>query len=111
MAALGTICYAILAPILADSGTQVESGPTWLVGGGLGLAGASAAWAIRQGAVWMREGVKIAYQQLGVPIGVAHLELLQSLKKSREEDSKSLASLAAEVHHLSQSIRCRHNEP
>jgi len=108
MAALGTICYALLAPILADSGTQVESGPTWTVAAACAGFLAAISWAIRNVLVWSRDGIKVAYKEMGVPIGTAHLELLQTLKQTRETDSKSLAALAADMQKLNQTIRCRH---
>ena len=109
MAALGTICYALIAPLLADgSSTPIDSGPTWTVAAACAGFLAAISWAIRNILVWSRDGIKVAYKEMGVPIGTAHLELLQTLKLTRETDSKSLAALAADVHSLNQSIRCRH---
>ena len=111
MGSLGTICYAFIGPILADSSSSADPGPTYLLAGGCTAFLGAAAWAIRQVVVWGKDGAKILYKEVLNPLASSQRALMDTLNQTRKSDSEALTSLAADVHELNQSIRCRHNEP
>jgi hypothetical protein len=111
MATIGTICWAFIGPILADGITSPDAGPTWTLAGACAVFLGALAWAIRAIVVWGRDGASVFYAEIVRPMKTAHLELLDTLRETRERDSRSLEELARDVHTLNQNIRCRHNEP
>jgi len=95
MGSLGTICWAFVGPILADGLASPDAGPTYLLAAACtGFLGALA-WAVRAIVVWGRDGITVFYGEI--------------LKETREKDSVSLATLAADVHALRSDIKCRHD--
>jgi hypothetical protein len=109
MGSLGTICWAFVGPILADGLASPDAGPTYLLAAACtGFLGALA-WAVRAIVVWGRDGITVFYGEIVIPMKTGHLELLQTLKETREKDSVSLATLAADVHALRSDIKCRHD--
>ncbi len=111
MGSLGTICWAFVGPILADGVMSPEAGPTWTLAGACAVFLGALAWASRNIVVWGKDGAGVFYSEIVRPLATAQRELMETLKRSRETDSESLASLAADVHALNQTIRCRHDEP
>ena len=111
MAALGTICYAFIGPILADGIASPDAGPTWTLAGACAIFLGALAWAVRNVVVWGKDGAGVFYIEVVRPLAAAQRELMETLRETRENDSKSLSSLAADVHELNRNIRCRHNEP
>ena len=111
MTTIGTVCWAFIGPILADGVMSPDAGPTWTLAGACAVFLGALAWASRNIVVWGREGLVIFYQEVVKPLATAQRELMETLRETRESDSKSLSSLAADVHALNQPIRCRHDEP
>ena len=108
MGSLSTICYAFIGPILADGVMSPDAGPTYLLAAACtGFLGALA-WAVRAIVVWGREGLFVFYQEVVRPLATSQRELMETLRETRENDSKSLKSLADDVHALNQTIKCRH---
>ena len=108
MTTIGTVCWAFIGPILADGVMSPEAGPTWTLAGACAIFLGALAWAVRNVVVWGRDGAGVFYSEVVRPLAAAQMELMQSLRETRETDSKSLKSLADDVHALNQSIRCRH---
>jgi hypothetical protein len=106
--AIGTICYAFIAPILADGITSPDAGPTWTLAGACAMVLGALAWAIRSIVVWGRDGLIIFYSEIARPMKQAHLELVEAVKDARERDSQSLQQLAEDVHQFKKSVKCRH---
>ena len=100
---------AFIGPLFADAGPfTAEAGPTWTLAGACALFLGALAWAIRNSVVWGREGASVLYTEVVRPLAQAQRELMETLKETRENDSRSLSTLAADVHQLNQSIRCKH---
>jgi len=108
MATISTICWAFIGPILADGITSPDAGPTYLLAAACTGFLSVLAWAVRAIVVWGKDGMTVFYSEIVVPMKSGHLELLETLKETREKDSVSLATLAADVHELNRNIRCRH---
>lgn len=108
MATIGTVCWAFIGPILADGVMSPEAGPTWTLAGACAIFLGALAWASRNIVVWGREGLVIFYQEVVKPLATSQRELMETLKETRAKDSEALTSLAADVHALNQTIRCRH---
>ena len=51
----------------------------------------------------------VFYQEVVRPLATAQRELMETLRETREKDSEALTSLAADVHALNQTIKCRHD--
>ncbi len=111
MTTVATVCYAFIGPILADGITSPDAGPTWTLAAACAAFLAAMTWAIRQVVVWSRDGAGVFYAEVVRPLASAQRELMETLRETRENDSKSLKSLADDVHALNQTIKCRHNEP
>jgi hypothetical protein len=108
MAALGTICYAFIGPLLADSSPSADPGPTYLLAGACTAVLGALAWAIRQVVVWGKDGAAILYREVLNPLASSQRALMDTLNQTRKSDSEALTSLAADVHELNRNIRCRH---
>ena len=108
MTTVATVCYAFLGPILADGITSPDAGPTWTLAAACAAFLAAMTWAIRNIVVWSRDGAGVFYTEVVKPLASAQRELMETLRETRENDSKSLSSLAADVHELNRNIRCRH---
>jgi hypothetical protein len=100
---------AFVGPLFADAGPfNAEAGPTWTLAGACALFLGALAWAIRNGVIWGRDGASVLYGEVIKPLANAQRELMETLKSTRENDSKALESLAADVHELNRNIRCKH---
>lgn len=108
MTTIGTICYAFIGPLLADASSSVDAGPTYLLAAACTGFLSVLAWAVRAIVVWGKDGITVFYNEIVIPVKMGHVELLETLKETRERDSVSLATLAADVHALRSDIRCRH---
>ena len=108
MTTIGTVCWAFIGPILADGVMSPEAGPTWTLAGACAIFLGALAWAVRNVVVWGKDGAGIFYSEVVRPLATAQRELMETLRETRENDSKSLSSLAADVHELNRNIRCRH---
>jgi len=104
---IGTICYAFIGPLLADS-SSADAGPTYLLAAACTAFLTALGWAIRQVIVWSRDGSKLLYAEVIKPLASSQRDLMETLNQTRKADSASLATLAADVHALNQTIRCRH---
>ena len=109
MATIGTVCWTFIGPILADGVMSPEAGPTWTLAGACAVFLGALAWAVRNVVVWGKDGAGIFYSEVVRPLATAQRELMETLRETRENDSKSLSSLAADVHELNRSIKCRHD--
>ena len=100
---------AFIGPLFADAGPfTLEAGPTWTLAGACAVFLGALAWAVRNGMVWGRDGAIVFFREVVQPLAKAQRELMETLKSTRENDSKALTSLAADVHELNKNIRCRH---
>ena len=107
MGSLGTICYAFIGPILADGIASPDAGPTWTLAGACAIFLGALAWAIRQVVVWGKDGAGVFYAEVVRPLATAQRELMETLRETRESDSKSMTRMAADLHDLKNNIRCR----
>lgn len=108
MTTIGTVCWAFIGPLLADASSSTDAGPTYLLAAACTGFLSVLAWAVRQIVIWGRDAIRVFYGEIVVPMKAGHIELLETLKETRERDSVSLATLAADVHALNQTIKCRH---
>ena len=111
IAALATIGTAFISPVLADSGPiNPDAGPTWTLAAACTFFLLALAYAIREAVALSKQAVATLYTEVVTPLARSQQSLLETMRTTRETDSKSLESIAEDVSTLRREIRCRHDE-
>ena len=92
----GQMFLAIFLPLFATDGpVTTDAIPAWTLSAACSLFLSAMAWAIRYVVVHGSAALKTMYTEVVLPASRAHIDLMETLKSTREQDSASLKSLAS----------------
>lgn len=111
MSAVVGVAAAFIGPLLADGGPfNSEAGPTWTLAAACTAFLLALAYAIREAVGLSKQAVATLYTEVVTPLARSQQSLLETMRTTRETDSKSLESIAEDVSTLRREIRCRHDD-